>query len=260
MAGALLHLAMGDLDKLDPDNSEYSDSYKKAYALGLLLPDIAKQGFVGSIEDFNRYFEGCSQDDILTYEEFLQFSKNNHFNPDQSNPTQQDTRNPNLREFIDTRYVDLKKPIWQGVLCHLMGDKAFYYKTYCVDDPRAMEDYAKEVGKLKEWDGEKWRNSETGKVYYDDYNVLNQCIEDEYGVLDKLRRILPAPLVQELQENFKVKFSRTRTEPEYMNLKNIRKYINHSHLLIKGIESGNVENILQFFDGKDKEKIYDEER
>ena len=33
MAGALLHLAMGDLDKLNPDNSEYSDSYRKAYAL-----------------------------------------------------------------------------------------------------------------------------------------------------------------------------------------------------------------------------------
>lgn len=55
MAGALLHLAMEDLDKLDPNNSEYSYSYKKAYALGLLLPDIAKQGFIGNIEDFNRY-------------------------------------------------------------------------------------------------------------------------------------------------------------------------------------------------------------
>lgn len=141
-----------------------------------------------------------------------------------------------------------------------MGDKAFYYKTYCVDDPRAMEDYAREVGELKEWDGEKWRNSETGKVYYDDYNVLNQCIEDEFGVLDKLSRILPAPILQELQEKFKVKFSSKRTEPEYMNLNNIRKYISHSHLLIKGIENGDVENILQFFDGKDKEKIYDEER
>ena len=33
-----------------------------------------------------------------------------------------------LREFVNTKYVNLNKPIWKGVLCHLMGDKAFYYK------------------------------------------------------------------------------------------------------------------------------------
>jgi len=93
-----------------------------------------------------------------------------------------------------------------------------------------------------------------------DLNTFRTKLEDEVRTLKGIRESFQSPLVQELQENFKVKFSSTRTEPEYMNLKNIKKYINHSHLLIKGIESGDIENILQFFDGKDKEKIYDEER
>ena len=42
MAGVLLHLAMGDPEKTDPMNTAYSASFKKAYTLGLLLPDIAK--------------------------------------------------------------------------------------------------------------------------------------------------------------------------------------------------------------------------
>ena len=46
MAGVLLHLAMGDPQKTDPDNTAYNASFKKAYMLGLLLPDIAKRGFI----------------------------------------------------------------------------------------------------------------------------------------------------------------------------------------------------------------------
>ena len=46
MAGVLLHLAMGDPQKTDPDNTAYNASFKKAYTLGLLLPDIAKRGFI----------------------------------------------------------------------------------------------------------------------------------------------------------------------------------------------------------------------
>ena len=70
MAGVLLHLAMGDPEKTDPENSHYSSSFKKAYTLGLLLPDIAKRDFIGNEEEFNRFFEGCSRDDILAYEEY----------------------------------------------------------------------------------------------------------------------------------------------------------------------------------------------
>lgn len=41
-----MHLAMGDPQKTDPDNTAYNTSFKKAYTLGLLLPDIAKRGFI----------------------------------------------------------------------------------------------------------------------------------------------------------------------------------------------------------------------
>ena len=41
-----MHLAMGDPQKTDPDNTAYNASFKKAYTLGLLLPDIAKRGFI----------------------------------------------------------------------------------------------------------------------------------------------------------------------------------------------------------------------
>ena len=57
MAGVLLHLAMGDPQKTDPDNTAYNASFKKAYTLGLLLPDIAKRGFIRDAEDFDRIFE-----------------------------------------------------------------------------------------------------------------------------------------------------------------------------------------------------------
>ena len=80
MAGVLLHLAMGDPQKTDPDNTAYNASFKKAYTLGLLLPDIAKRGFIRNAEDFDRLFEGCAAVDILTYEEFRAFRKNHHFN------------------------------------------------------------------------------------------------------------------------------------------------------------------------------------
>ena len=92
MAGVLLRLAMGDPQKTDPDNTAYNASFKKAYMLGLLLPDIVKRGFIRDAEDFERLFEGCSPDDILTYEAIQAFRKNHHFNPNRQNPAQQDTK------------------------------------------------------------------------------------------------------------------------------------------------------------------------
>ena len=111
MAGVLLHLAMGDPEKTDPENATYSASFKKAYTLGLLLPDIAKRGFIRKEEEFDRFFKGCSRDDILTYEEYLSFRKNNHFSPNGPKPSQQDTRNPDLEGFMDAGYVDLQKAV-----------------------------------------------------------------------------------------------------------------------------------------------------
>ena len=225
MAGVLLHLAMGDPEKTDPENSHYSSSFKKAYTLGLLLPDIAKRDFIGNEEEFNRFFEGCSRDYILTYEEYLSFQKNHHFNPNRQNPSQQDTRNPNLTDFMNAEYVDLGKPVWQGVLCHLKGDRAFYNESDCIDFERLAEDYRREVGAIDEWDEDKWGSSKTAKVYYNDYNLLNRCIEEQYGVLERVGRILSAPFLDEILRGFNVRFPEEDAEPVYMNLDNIRKCI-----------------------------------
>ena len=247
MAGVLLHLAMGEPEKLDPEEKAYSTSYKKAYTLGLLLPDIAKQRLIRDHDDFNTAFEGCDEKDILSYEEYLQFAGNNHFSPDPKNPAQQDTRNPDLPAYINTAYVDLEKPLWQGVLCHLMGDKAFYYKSYCADDQRAMKDFENEVGKIEVWDGRKWRKSKTGKIYYGDYDVLNQRIENEYHVLQKISHYFSEESFALMLKCFHVSFSDERDEPVYMNLENIRKYIARSRQLMIEIGHGNVEGTLRCF-------------
>ena len=227
MAGVLLHLAMGDPEKTDPENATYSASFKKAYTLGLLLPDIAKRGFIRNEEEFDRFFKGCSRDDILTYEEYLSFRKNNHFSPNGPKPSQQDTRNPDLEGFMDAGYVDLQKAVWQGVLCHLVGDQAFYNKYYCIDFERLWEDYTSEAGAIEVWDEDKWAGSRTGKVYYEDYNLLNRCIEEQYGVLDRASRILSAALLNEILSGFNVRFPNNDAEPVYMDLENIRKCVDY---------------------------------
>ena len=257
MAGVLLHLAMGDPRKLNHKSADYSPSFRKAYAIGLLLPDIAKQGFIDSAQKFNRVFDGCAPEEIPTYEEYLQFSKTHHFNPDLENPSQQDTRSPNLQAFLSAEFADLEKPVWQGAFCHLMGDRAFYYKSYCVDDARAMEDFAKEVGPLKSWDCAKWRNSKTGTVFYHDYDVLNQNVEDEYGVLEQVRHALSAPLLEELLRFFHVSFSSDRPEPVYMNLKYIKSYIVRSRQLNQMIDDKlKIPEILRFFDDPNLEDFF----
>ena len=223
MAGVLLHLAMGNPEKTDADHAAYNTSFKKAYTLGLLLPDMAKNGLIRDADEFGSFFEGCSGDDILTYDEYLAFQKNHHFNPSRQNPSQQDTTSPNLKDFMDAGYVDLQKAVWQGVLCHLMGDKAFYYESYCIDYERQRNDYAREGGAVDIWDAEKWRNSRTAKIYYEDYNLLNRCIEEQYGVLGRAGQILSTPLLDKIVSGFSVRFSDSSAEPVYMNWKNIRK-------------------------------------
>ena len=255
MAGMLLHLAMGDPEKLDADHSEYSVSYHRAYALGLLLPDIAKQGLISGPDDFNRYFEGCSPADIPTWEEYLRFCRTHHFNPDPRNPAQQDTRDPKLDEFLRAGFVDLNKPVWQGVFCHLMGDKAFYYGAYCVDDARAMEDYRREVGEIEPWDPAKWRGSRTGRTYYEDYDVLNRCVEEEFGVLRRVSRYLSPALLEELLAAFHVAFSADRAEPLYMNLANIKKYLAFSRDLSRR-KAENPEDIPAFFTPQNLDAIF----
>ena len=238
-----MHLAMGDPEKMDPENPDYTASFKKAYTLGLLLPDIAKRGFIGDEEEFGRLFEGCAGGDILTYEEYLAFGKNNHFSPNKQNPAQQDTRNPNLTDFLKAEFVDIHKAVWQGVLCHLMGDKVFYHRPYCVDFERVRADYVREVGAIVAWDEDKWGSSETSKVYYNDYNVINQRIEDQYGVLDRVRGVLSPALLSEILIGFKVRFPDENAEPVYMDLENIRRCVAHLHSANREIAGLNDEEL-----------------
>ena len=227
MAGALLHWAMGDPEKMDPGNPAYTDSFRKAYTIGLLLPDIAKRGLIRDREDFGRFWEGCSEGDILTYEEYLAFRKNNHFSPNKQNPSQQDTRNPNLTEFVNAEFVDMRKAVWQGVLCHLLGDKVFYHEPYCVDFVRVREDYLREAGVIDKWDEDRWGSSRTSKVYYNDYNLLNRSVEEQYRVLERVRKILSPPLLCEILDGFNVRFPDECAEPVYMNLENIRRCVEY---------------------------------
>lgn len=232
MAGVLLHLAMGDPEKTDPENSAYTASFKKAYTLGLLLPDMAKRDFIRNDEDFIRLFQSCAAADLLTYEEYLLFRKNHHFNPSRQDPSRQDTRNPNLEDFLNTDYVDIRKPVWQGVFCHLMGDKLFYNQN-CVDFERLKADYAGEGGAPDKWDENMWGNSKTARAFYDEYNLLNRWVEEQYEVFSRAKKVLSELLLNDILDRFHVRFPDVGTEPVYMNVNNIKRCIAHCRSLIR---------------------------
>ena len=256
MAGVLLHWAMGAEEKTDPENGEYSPSFQRAYLIGLLLPDLAKQGLIDSRETLARFFGGCRPEHVPTYEDYLSFCSTHHFNPDPRDPSQQDTRNPKLEAFLAAGYTDLRHPAWQGAFCHLMGDKAFYYGSFCVEDARAMADYRREVGELPGWDGQRWRASKTGRTYYQDYDVLNRRVEEEYGVLDRASRLLDPALLEELLTAFGVRFSDARPEPLYMNLENLKRYIACSRRLNRNLETRGPAEALALFRGNALERVF----
>lgn len=230
MAGALIHLAMGNPQKIG--NPEHMTSKNRAYVIGLELPDIAKLDFIKTKEDFDRLFSDCDKDDICTYEEYVEYCKDPHFTGNK-----RWTDNPNLTKFFECSFVDIKKPLWQGVLCHLTGDKNFYYKDYCVNDSQIREDFKQEG--LRD---EKWRESQTAKRLYGqdgEYNLLNQSIEDEFNVL----RFLPP----ELREFFGIGFSKSGRKPKYMNLDNIRKCIYKTREICEFGENGDISRFLEFY-------------
>ncbi len=230
MAGALIHLAMGNPEKMG--NPEHLTSKNCAYVIGILLPDIAKSDFIKTKEDFDRLFLNCDKEDICTYEEYMEYCKEPHFTGNK-----RWTNNPNLTKFFECSFEDIKKPIWQGVLCHITGDKNFYYGDYCVNDSQIREDFKKEG-----LEDEQWRDSQTAQTLYGedgDYNLLNQSIEDEFDVL----RFLPP----ELREKFGIGFSKSGKKPKYMNLENIRKCIYKTRELCEFGENGDTANFLEFY-------------
>ena len=142
-----------------------------------------------------------------------------------------------------------------------MGDKAFYYGSYCIDFERQENDYVREVGATDAWDEEKWRNSKTAKVYYEDYNMLNQCIEEEYGVLGRARKILSEPLLAKILSVFSVKFSSRSAEPVYMNWENIRKCTDYFRRQSSDVVRGDwsPEEVWADFDNKNEEEEHEKE-
>lgn len=159
MAGALPHLAGANPDIFDLENGKYTMSYRRAYILGLFLPDMAKDGLIERIAEkrnitpeqyFDMLFEGCEEEDMMTWEEFQEFRKTNHFNPSKDDPTKQDPVDPKLDEFFEK--VDKEKrqkAVWKGILSHLCMDKAFYYKEYCTRRSRAIKDA--EEARIEVW-------------------------------------------------------------------------------------------------------------
>lgn len=237
MAGMLIHLAMGNRDKMgDP---EHLTSENRAYVIGLLLPDIAKLGLIKTKEDFDRFFSGCEEKDILSYEEYIEYCKDPHFTGDSKQ-----SRNPDLRAFVKLHLKDLKKPIWQGVFCHLVGDKAFYRNDSCINLSKIDDDFEKEGLSNKQWMESKTANYIYGKD--GDYNLINQFIENEFHVLKFLS--------PELIEKCNVQFSDAEKEPKYMNINEIKKCICLSRVLNKHFENGDVERVLNYFDYLEEEK------
>lgn len=207
MEGALIYLAMGYPEKMGDPNNMTSKNY--AYIIGLLLPDIVKSGFIKTKEDFDKLFEKCEEKDILTYEQFIEYSKDPHFTD-----SIRYFDNPNLRRYIECKFVNLRNPLWQGVFCHLIGDKMFYDKDFCINQTKIKEDF-----KAEKLNDEQWKNSKTANAVHGDYKLLDIFIQKNYPIMKYL--------TPELKKLFKIeasnseKNSRIEQNPKYMNLNNI---------------------------------------
>lgn len=231
MAGALMYLAMGYPEKMGDPNNMTSKNY--AYIIGLLLPDIVKSGFIKTKEDFDKLFEKCDEKDILTYEQFIEYSKDPHFTD-----SIRYFDNPNLRRYIECKFVNLRNPLWQGVFCHLIGDKMFYDKDFCINQTKIKEDF-----KAEKLNYEQWRNSKTANAIYGkdgDYDLLNRNIQDQFHVLEYL--------TPELRKNFQIRISESGQIPKYMNLAHIRSCIYRARLIARSVDDENEKEVVKYFE------------
>lgn len=255
MAGVLAHFASGDSEVLDVSNKLYSESYRKSYVIGLILPDLAKKGFINTKDDLERLFDGCDKEDIISWDEFEKYKKINHFNPMKGHPELQDSANPNLNDFIAAEFVDMKKPVWKAIFCHLYLDKAFYYKTYCTDTPKAMEDWTNSGHDPNDLFTQIWRDSEYSKDWYYGYDILDEWIEEEFKIIKTVGNILSPELLDELLKKFNIHVKKIEGEPKYMNLDNMKKCIYVSRLLARQTDEKSIEKIIRFFNMRDEEQI-----
>ena len=174
MPGYVVHDATGRKDMMS------NLSYRK----GLNAPDYFKK--INTEEEFDKYFELCSKGEILSYEEFLELSKessNFHFGY---------SSNPDIRKFIDLSFVDISKPFWKGYLTHLIGDNEAYKS---VDLKKFQED-----GSPK-------------KILHQDWDKTNKVLQEIYQI----------PLLPEIKQLGIVNY--IDGEPIYINVRNIIKVI-----------------------------------
>lgn len=253
MAGVLAHFAGSDPEVLDSSNNHYSNSYRKAYIIGLILPDLAKDDIIKNKSDLDRFFQGCDESDIISWEEFELLKKTHHFNPMLNHPELQDPANPNLQDFLSTPFVDIKKPIWRGVFCHLCLDKGYYYKNYCTNKQQAMQDWVNSGHAQEDWYiTDEWKKSEVAYDWYHGFDILNRWIEDNFHIVESIRNILSSELLNEIFEGFHVTIPESTEEvPKYMNVENIKKYIFYSRLLARHTDGENIKSIIRFFEDRD---------
>ena len=239
MAGALIYLSMGYPKKMgecDKDGNPVNmTSENYAYVIGLILPDLVKLDVIKSKEDFEIFFSKCNPTDIITYEEFLEYSKNPHFTGDKYNST-----NPDLIKFIKTKYngkkIDFKNPLWQGVFCHLIGDKLLHFGEDCIEYSQIKKDFEAEG-----LDKNKWKESKTAKLLYGedgDYSLINYMLQKEFKVSD----FLPP----ELAERFPIHFSELQKEPKYIDYTNLRACIYRTRLLARVVDENQQEQVAYF--------------
>ena len=178
MPGYVVHDATGRKDMMS------SLSYRK----GLNAPDYFKK--INTKEEFDKYFELCSKEEILSYEEFLELSKessNFHFGY---------SSDPDIRKFIDLSFVDISKPFWKGYLTHLIGDKEVYNgRNNCVYPEKFQKD-----GSPKE-------------ILHQDWDKTNKVLQERYQI----------PLLLEIKQLGIVNY--IDGEPIYINVRNIIKVI-----------------------------------
>lgn len=215
MAGALIYLSMGHPSKMGEQDKEGNPvkmtSKNYAYVIGLLLPDLVKLGVIKSKEDFERFFSKCNPADIISYEVFLEYSKDPHFTGDKNNST-----NPDLMKFIKKEFngkeIDFKNPLWQGVFCHLFGDKMLHFEKNCINYSQIKTDFEEE-GLPKN----KWKESKTANTLYGedgDYSLINYRLQEQF----KVASYLPPELI----ERFPLHFSKSDKEPKYIDYDNLR--------------------------------------
>ena len=208
MAGALQHIASGNPEKMG----------SLAYRKGLNAPDYFKRGLIKTEEDFNKYMEGCSPDEMLSYEDFIKVSVSTHFmdNPRHSN-------SPVLGRFFNSEYVDLSKPFWDAYATHLIGDKVYYMSDEYVNMTKFRND--------------RERNALIATyALHNDYNFINKMVDDEFGVMQMVSPEIQALGLIKLLEG----------TPVYQNPNTIIKWINLVRRLTKDMD---VKQILGYFNG-----------